>query len=302
VRAEVKIAYYDLWGVKKALETTAKNKELLEKLARITEEKYKVGKGIQQDVLRAQVEVTRIRQRQTILDQRKRTLEAQIASLLLRPFDSQQSPLPTEIAQSGLPYSLEELVQKSVENWPEIHRQDELIEQSRLAADLARRELYPDLSIGWDYQNRTSGQPEMYGLRFTMNLPLFNKGRRYAAANEANETQASARQMREAVRTTLMFQVKEDYLEAKASDELISLYSKAIVPQSALALESSLTAYQVGNLDFLSLMTNFNTVLDYETDYYQELARYQQALARLEELTGIEFDEASGGVSEVRKP
>jgi outer membrane protein TolC len=302
VRAEVKIAYYDLWGVKKALETTAKNKELLEKLARITEEKYKVGKGIQQDVLRAQVEVTRIRQRQTILDQRKRTLEAQIASLLLRPFDSQQSPLPTEVAQSGLPYSLEELVQKSVENWPEIHRQDELIEQSRLAADLARRELYPDLSIGWDYQNRTSGQPEMYGLRFTMNLPLFNKGRRYAAANEANETQASARQMREAVRTTLMFQVKEDYLEAKASDELISLYSKAIVPQSALALESSLTAYQVGNLDFLSLMTNFNTVLDYETDYYQELARYQQALARLEELTGIEFDEASGGVSEVRKP
>jgi hypothetical protein len=49
-------------------------------------------------------------------------------------------------------------------------------------------------------------------------------------------------------------------------------------------------------------MTNFNTVLDYETDYYQELARYQQALARLEELTGIEFDGASGGVSEVRKP
>lgn len=302
VRAEVKLAYYELWSVGKALEITTRNKELLEKLARIAEERYKLGKGLQQDVLRAQMEVTRIRQRQTLLEQRRLTLEAQLASLLLRPADAPLGSLPAEMAKSGLPFSLEELISRGVENSPEIRRQERLMEQSQLAADLARREFYPDFSVSWDYQNRTSGMPEMYGLRFTMNLPVFNKGRRNAAVQEAHQTQAGARQMREAVRTVLLFQVKEQFLAARASDELLTLYAKALVPQSALALESSLTAYQVGTLDFLSMLTNFISVLDYETSYYEELARYQQALARLEELTGIELDGASAGVQEVGKP
>ncbi len=302
VRAEVKLAYYEIWSVGKALEITGRNKELLEKLARIAEERYKLGKGLQPDVLRAQVEVTRIRQRQTLLELRRRTQEAQLASLLLRPTDAPLGLLPGEIAKSGLPYSFEELISKGIENSPEIRRQERLIEQSQLAVGLARKEFYPDFSVSWDYQNRTSGMPEMYGLKFTMNLPIFNKGRRYAAVNEASETQASARQMREAVRTVLLFQVKEQFLAARASDELLTLYLKALVPQSALTLESSLAAYQVGSLDFLSLITNFISVLDYETSYYEELARYQQALARLEELTGIELDGASGSAPEARKP
>lgn len=301
IRAEVKLAFYELWGVEKAQEITGRNKELLEKLARIAEERYKLGKGLQQDVLRAQVEVTRIRQRQTLLEQRRRTLEAQLASLLLRPVDASLGPLPKELAKSGLPYSLEELINKGIENSPEMLRQEQLMEQSRLAVDLARKDFFPDFSVSWDYQNRTSGMPEMYGLKFTLNLPIFNKGRRYAAINEAHETQASAKQMREAVRTTLLFQVKEQFLAARASDELLTLYSKAIVPQSALALESSMSAYQVGSLDFLSLLTNFTTVLDYETNYYEELARYQQALVRLEEITGIELDGDSGSSPEGRQ-
>ncbi len=302
VRAEVKLAYYELWSVEKSQEITGKNKELLEKFARIAEEKYKVGKGLQQDVLRAQVEVTRIRQRQTLLEQRRHTQEALIASLLVRSDDTPLGPLPAVIAKGGLPYSLEELIGKGVENSPEIRRQEQLIEQSRLAVNLARKEFYPDFSISWDYQNRTSGIPEMYGLKFTMNLPFFNKGRRYAAVNEASETQTGARQMREAVRTVLMFQVKEQFLAARASDELLTLYSKALVPQSALTLESSMAAYQVGSVDFLSLLTNFITLLDYETSYYEELARYQQALVRLEELTGIELDGAAGSAPEARQP
>ncbi|MCL4523761.1 MAG: TolC family protein, partial [Acidobacteria bacterium] len=204
IRAEVKLAFYELWGVEKAQEITGRNKELLEKLARIAEERYKLGKGLQQDVLRAQVEVTRIRQRQTLLEQRRRTLEAQLASLLLRPVDASLGPLPKELAKSGLPYSLEELINKGIENSPEMLRQEQLMEQSRLAVDLARKDFFPDFSVSWDYQNRTSGMPEMYGLKFTLNLPIFNKGRRYAAINEAHETQASAKQMREAVRTTLL--------------------------------------------------------------------------------------------------
>ncbi len=288
VRAEVKLAYFELWGVDRALETTQKNKDLLEILARIAEERYKVGKGLQQDVLRAQVEVTRVLQRLTILRQRRRTLEARLNSLLLRPPDSPLGPLEA-VEKSSFAYTLDELLEKGVANAPEIRRQEQLIEQSQVAVNLAKRDYYPDFSVGWDYQNRGSGQREMYGLRFTVNLPVFYKSKQRQALSEASFTLAATREMREAAKTTLLFQVKEQYLTARASEELLTLYAKGIVPQSMLALESALAAYQVGSLDFLSLITNFVTVLDYEISYYEELANHQKALARIEEITGIEL-------------
>jgi len=288
VRAEVKLAYFELWGVDRALDTTQKNKDLLEKLARIAEERYKVGKGLQQDVLRAQVEVTRVLQRLTILRQRRRTLEARLNSLLLRPLDSPLGPLEA-VEKSSFAYTLDELLEKGVANAPEIRRQEQLIEQSQVAINLAKRDYYPDFSVGWDYQNRGSGQPEMYGLRFTVNLPVFYKSKQRQALSEASFTLAATREMREAAKTTLLFRVKEQYLTARASEELLTLYAKGIVPQSMLALESALAAYQVGSLDFLSLITNFITVLDYEISYYEELANHQKALARIEEITGLEL-------------
>jgi len=288
VRAEVKLAYFELWGVDRALDTTQKNKDLLEKLARIAEERYKVGKGLQQDVLRAHVEVTRVLQRLTILRQRRRTLEARLNSLLLRPPDSPFGPLEA-VEKSSFAYTLDELLEKGVANAPEIRRQEQLIEQSQVAVNLAKRDYYPDFSVGWDYQNRGSGMPEMFGLRFTVNLPVFYKGKQRQALSEASFTLAATREIREAVKTTLLFQVKEQYLTARASEELLTLYAKGIVPQSMLALESALAAYQVGSLDFLSLITNFITVLDYEISYYEELANHQKALARIEEITGIEL-------------
>src|SRR6266496_6276255 len=71
----------------------------------------------------------------------------------------------------------------------------------------------------------------------------------------------------------------------KFSDNLLKLFSQGVVPQSSLALESSMSAYQVGNVDFLTMIGNFTTVLNYETDYYREMANYQISLARIEVLT-----------------
>ncbi len=287
VRTAVELAYYELSAVDKALDITQQNKELLEKLARIAEERYKVGKGLQQDVIRAQLEVSRVLQRLTVLHQRRRTLEAQLNSLLVRPSDSPVGPL-AQVEKSVFAYPLEELLQKAVDNFPEIRRQEQLIEQNQLAVNLAQKSYYPDFNVGWDYQNRPDF-PEMYGLRFTVNLPVFYKSKQHQGVGEASASLAAARYEREAIRTALFFQVKEQYLMAKASEELLNLYSKAIVPQSTLALESGLAAYQVGSLDFLSLISNFTNVLDYEINYYGELANFQKALARLEEITGIEL-------------
>ncbi len=292
VRAEVALAYYRLWATDKALDITRKNKVLLEKFARIAEEKYKVGRGIQQDVLRAHVEVTRLLQRLTVLEQQRRTAVAELNSLLLRRAETPIGVL-AEVEKSLLAYTLEELLDRAVATAPEIRHQEELITQSQVAANLARREYYPDFSVGYMYQQRPA-MPDMHGFTFSINIPVFYRSKQRKAVEEAASLTASAQQMREAVRTKLQFRVNEQFLAARASEELLTLYLKGVVPQSSLALESALASYQTGELDFLSVITNFVTVLDYEIAYYEELANYQQALARLEEITGIELTSQAG--------
>src|SRR3569832_2345447 len=95
--------------------------------------------------------------------------------------------------------------------------------------------------------------------------------------------------MRENRLNEVRFELKQQYLAAKAADHLVSLYSTGIVPQSSLALESAMAGYQVGKVDFLSMLANFTTVLNYETDYYRQLADYLTAIARIESLTGTDI-------------
>ena len=287
IRAEVKSAYYELAAVDQALAVTQRNKNLLEKLSRIAEEKYKVGKGLQQDVIRSQVEVSRILQTFTLLNQRRRTLVAKLNSLMLRPSDNSLGTL-APVQKAELNYSLEELTEKGVANSPEIRRQEQLVEQSQYAVNLAQKEYYPDFRFGYDYQQRPA-LPDMHGFNVGINIPIFYKKKQREGVREATFTVESGKQGREAIRTALLFQVKEQYLQAKASDELLTLYSKALVPQSALALESSMAAYQTGSLDFESLLANFQSVLEYEVNYYEELANYQKALVNLEQITGLDL-------------
>jgi outer membrane protein TolC len=118
---------------------------------------------------------------------------------------------------------------------------------------------------------------------------VFYKSKQRQQLAEAGEQAAAAEKSRQNRQNELDFQVKQQYLEAKASEQLLQLYSHGLVPQSSLALDSSMSAYEVGTADFLTVFTNFSTVLNYQVDYYRELANYQSSLAQLESLTGVEL-------------
>ena len=81
VTADVKAAYYDYFYFDKAIQITQKNKSLLEKLSKITGSRYQVGKGMQQDVLRSQVEISLLLQKLTMLEQQRATAQARLNNL-----------------------------------------------------------------------------------------------------------------------------------------------------------------------------------------------------------------------------
>jgi outer membrane protein TolC len=287
VVAQVKVAYYDYFYYHQAIEITLKNKDLLEKLSKIAAVRYQVGKGIQQDVLRAQVELSRILQRLTVLEQQEKTAQVRLNTLLNREPEALLPP-PAPFEQALLTYSLDSLYELARENDTGLGREQRLIERNQFAVNLARKEYYPDFSVAYMYQNRPL-MPEMHGVTFSVNVPVFYKTKQREGVTEATQALISAQRSRENRETTLYFEVKEQYLAAKAADELARLYSQAIVPQSSLALDSALAAYEVGSVDFLTMLDSFIIVLDYEINYYRELTNFQMSLARLEPLAGVEL-------------
>ncbi len=287
VTADLKVAYYEYWFYDKAIQTTLKDKDLLTKLSQIAEARYRVGKGIQQDVLRSQVEISLLLQRLTVLQQQRATSQARVNTLLAR---SPEAPLPpaANIERSPLNYSLEDLYRLAHQNDPGLQREQQMIERNQFAVNLAQKDYYPDLSVGYMYQQRPM-MPDMHGMTFSVNIPVFYKSKQREEVKQATEERLSAERSRDSRQNELNFELKQQYLAAKASDELLRLFSQAVVPQSSLALESSMSSYQVGTVDFLSVLGNFSTVLNYEIDYYRELANYQSSLARMESMVGVDL-------------
>lgn len=288
VTAEVKAAYYDYWFYGKAIQTTEQNKDLLTKLTQISEARYRVGKGIQQDVLRSQVEISLLRQRLAVLEQQRQTSQARLNTLLARDPDAALPAAANISNPAALNYSLDDLYKLARQNDTGLQREKQMVERNQLAIHLAQKDYYPDLSVGYMYQQRP-GLPDMHGATFTVNVPVFYKKKQRQAVSEATEDRLAAERSRDNRQNELYFELKQQYLAAKASEELLRLFSQGVVPQSSLALESSMSSYQVGTADFLTVLQNFSTVLTYEIDYYRELANYQMALARMEPLVGVEL-------------
>jgi len=285
--ADVKSAYYDYFAASKAVEITQKNKDLLQKLSSIAEARYRVGKGIQQDVLRSQVEISLLQQRQTVFEQLQRTAQVRLNTLLFRDPEA-PLPSPASFEPAKLAHSLDELYTLAREQDTGLQREQRMIERNQYAVNLAQKDYRPDFNVGYMYQQRPD-MKDMHGFTVTANIPIYYRTKQREAVREQTEQLASSQRSKENRQTELSFAVKQQYLLAKSSEQLLKLYSQAIVPQSSLALESSMASYQVGAVDFLTILTNFTVVLDYEVSYYRELANYQMALANLEPLVGVEL-------------
>jgi len=113
---------------------------------------------------------------------------------------------------------------------------------------------------------------------------------RYAVKEQAAAV-SQARHQYEATTQALNFRVQQDYLAARTSERLAQLYEKGVLPQATLTLESAVASYEVGAVDFLTLLAGLITVLDTQLNYHEEMAAYHKALARLEEATGLRLTE-----------
>jgi outer membrane protein TolC len=250
----------------------------------VTEARYSVGRAAQQDVFKAQTQVSILETRLVKLEQERESSEAEINSILNRR-PSTPVRRPEDVKPKELTATLEQLYDVAVQNSPMLRRDQRMIERSELAVNSARKEYYPDVTLSGGYFNQGHMAP-MYQFQASFKVPIYFWRKQRAGVNQQFSMLSEARRTYEATDQSLHYRIKDDYTMAQASSRLMKLYTQTVVPQGNSALESSLSTYETGTVDFLSVLTNFTTVLDYEMNYYDEALNYQLALSRLEEMTG----------------
>jgi outer membrane protein TolC len=194
------------------------------------------------------------------------------------------------MAPGELTATLEEMLAHARTQAPALAREQKVVERNELAASLARKSYYPDYTVSGGYFNQ-GGLPPMWQFRVDFKLPAWFWGKQRAEVNERVFTASQARHDYEAADVGIQASIREEYTLAATARKLIDLYRKSVIPEAQLALESSIASYQTGALDFLSVFSNFMNVVEYELMYHEEVMQFHVALAKLEELTGMEMQQ-----------
>ena len=284
VIARLKQAYFALQHTYAMEDVLARNREILDRMLNVVESRYSVGKALQQDIFKAQTQISIIETRRIQLARDRRTAEAAIDTLLNRPLDTPVLRPPEPVMNEMLP-PVNEILAYARDNAPAIAREQRGIERGELAVRLAHKNFYPDFALSGGYYNMGS-MPPMYMVRADVKLPIWSRRQRAELTEQAN-TLSESRRRYEATQNNLEYQINEDYLMAESSLKLMNIYMSTVIPQSNLALESALSSYQAGTADFVGVLSNFMTSVEYEMNYHQEMQSFHTALAQLEALSAM---------------
>lgn len=293
--SQVKRAFYEYARSVKVLQILRESDDLLKRLESIAQSRYSVGLALQQDVLRSQLEISILNQRTTVLEREQTSALAEINRILNRSVDATLPP-PSDLKVSNLPATFEAVHQEFVSRAPAVLTSEAMLEREKLSLNLARKQNRPDFMTSVEYAN-SPAFPDMWEIEFGVRIPIFyNKKQRYGVT-ESLENLNRAQAELKAAQQDVAFIIKNEFLQIEASQKLLTLYDKGVIPQSNLALESALASYQVGKADFLTTISNFLTLLEYRMNYLGELAKHESAIARLEEAIGRSLANpiASGG-------
>jgi len=286
VLGNLRTVYFRLAYIQQTLGVLQKSDALLNQVEQATEARYRVGQGNQQDVLKAQLQHTKILQEIAHHHEQEGMLEAQLKQLLGRPQDS--ADIMTEaLTLRTLSYTADDLLQKAREQNPDVRSKKASVQAQATQIELAHKNFRPDFNVAYTYEHTSDKFRDYYMATFGIRLP--NRGRQKAELAEAQQKQEQARRELDSESQRVLSEVQQQYVQAKTSEERLKIYKEGLVPQSQATFRSALAAYQSNRQDFESLLSAFLDVLNLDLEYRSEIADHESALAQLESLTGVEI-------------
>lgn len=289
---QVKRAYYELYFVERSLEITEESRKLAKDLSSLAETKFRTATVSEQDLLRAQLEVSTIG---TELIRQRQELQSAQARLARWLHISTDTPVQTlaDFPDEELSLDLQRLYEQAIAIRPELQSALAVIRRERLNTDLARLQYFPDLTIGVNWGEMTTNGAmspladgrDNLGLSLMVNLPVYRK-RLDAGVREGEANVVSSAREYDSLRDETQEQVKDLFAQATSQEQLLRLFATDILPKAEQTYRISITAYQTGQVDFQQLVDNLQQLLRYQVMEERLKAQLRQTMASLERVVG----------------
>ena len=249
--------------------------------------KYTVGGVPQQDVLKAQVAMTRLVEHLNMLAQDGELARATLNSLTGRDPDEPLSIVGEYELPLTLP-ALAELESMAIQNRPELAMYSKLIEQSEARTRLAQKAYTPDYTLGGGYMLMPTGSTfrNTYMVEFSVNLPWLNRRKHDAEISEARAVTLEEHAEHDNQRAMVFLEIQEALIKAQTVYRNLRLYRDTLKPQAEATLKAAAAAYKSDHTDFLNVLDAQNVTLDVQSSYFKNAAEFDSRLADLERAVG----------------
>jgi outer membrane protein, heavy metal efflux system len=289
--ADVKRDYYEIYFIQQAIRVTEADQQLLIEIRDVANTRYKAALTSQQDLLRAELEISEVENELIIFRQRLESAQALLARELHIAPQTKVRALETVSAEQ-IPRDLEWLQREAIASRPELHAQLAALDRDQQAADLERLEYIPDVTLGATWIDVASagispvsnGQ-DSFLLTAGINLPIYRK-RLSSSVLSAEATAVSTARAYDSLRDATLEEVMDLFVQTQSQNDQLILFREDILPKARQTLEVSSQAYNTGEVDFLQLIDNWRQLLRYEVSYYRLEASLRQTLAELERVVG----------------
>lgn len=284
--SEVKLTYYDLYLLHKSIEINEENKDLLQDFTEIATSMYSVGKVSQRDVLASMVELSKIINEITVLQQEKKSSEARLNNLLNRHPDTHLGK-PKDFQKHSMLFKLDELEEKALKNRPVLLGSEHAVKKNESNLELTKKGYFSDFTAMIEY-GRIDNASDTWSSSLSINIPWLWSKRKYEVKEAKDELKAAIAD-KDTVNNQTLFELRDIISMLISAESTVNLFQTSVIPQAQQSLDAARIGYETGNIDFLTLIDSQRTLLDAKLQYYKAITQYEQNLARLEKTVGVEL-------------
>ncbi len=283
----VKEHWWQLLYLDRALELLARNEALFRQRVETAQTQYSVGRGQQQDILLAQLELNRLADERLQLLARRQQAQAWLNTLMNRPAATAITLSPLRQATLPVIASEEEWLARAMAQRPKVRVEEKRLEAAHKRQALAQRDSLPDFRLSANYGRRDI-RSDIASLQFSLSLPLYAGSKQKNAVDQHRALAQASRHELADTRARIKGEIVATLARFTQAREQLQLLGEKIIPQARQTVEAMLAGYQVGRVDFLGLVRAQTTLYQHESQYWRAYTLAQQSLAQLEAMAGEE--------------
>jgi outer membrane protein, heavy metal efflux system len=285
VEEKVKELYYELFYHAKTLTILARNQEELTQIQQIADTRYRLGQGLQQDLIKAQLQTTELLKEHAMHHQEEDQEQLELKQLLGRDLDSRNIDVG-EIEETHLQLDSSQLVQLADSGSPDLAADRAMEARSAEALKLAHKGYWPDFNVGYSFQKTGPGFRDYYMLSLGAKIPLYFWRKQTPAIEQAALEAESAREQTRATRLQVSSAGESSLVAMRTAERIMSIYRDGLIPQAETSKASAMSAYRVGKVDFQTLLSSVLDLRNLRQEYYRSLADHEIAIAKIQQVIG----------------